>query len=456
MKPPIPNSYWVEPGRVLAGEHPHGGSESATRKRLAALLAAGVRNFVDLTEPDELPSYRAWLPDGVGYETFPMPDHSLPRSAAQMRAVQDALVKLMSGPGGAIYVHCRAGIGRTGMTVGCYLRERGHAPRAAIQQLNRLWQQNARAARWPSIPETPAQERYILEWLSHPRKGADRIRGCLIGLAAGDVAATTPDTASAGWSDETGIALCALESLLACNGFDGRDQLDRLRAWDQDPAGQGAFAGARLRPVVRGVLARALWNRSAVVGSHDPAQEDASPLARCAAPALFAAGRGVDVQGLSEDVVRVTHQMPVPVDACRLYTAMLSAALAGATRPAVLDAAGKLSPLLRPEVTLVAADWSAPPVGRRKPATGILGALDRAVRSFLRGSNFAAGLERALAAPPDVRGSVAASYGALAGAWYGAAAIPRELSGRVAALSRLEDFAEQILQSPGAGDGPLP
>ena len=252
MKPPIPNSYWVEPGRLLAGEHPDGGNEAATRRRIAALLAAGVRFFVDLTEPDELPDYRGWLPAGVGYQGFSMPDHSLPHSAAQMREVQDVLARLVTAPG-AVYVHCRAGIGRTGMTVGCYLREQGQEPRAALHQLNRLWQQNARAARWPSIPETPEQERYILEWRPDLRDGGDRIRGCLIGLAVGDVMASAPGHAAAGWSDETGMVLCTAESLLACGGFDGRDQLDRLRAWDRDPAPQGAAAGATLRPEVRGV-----------------------------------------------------------------------------------------------------------------------------------------------------------------------------------------------------------
>ena len=29
MKPPLPHSYWVEPGRLLAGEHPDGGDASA-------------------------------------------------------------------------------------------------------------------------------------------------------------------------------------------------------------------------------------------------------------------------------------------------------------------------------------------------------------------------------------------------------------------------------------------
>ena len=70
---------------------------------------------------------------------------------------------LLRGEGG-VYVHCRAGWGRTGTTIGCYLRERGRTPQQALAELNELWQQNARSAFWPAVPETEAQERYILEW----------------------------------------------------------------------------------------------------------------------------------------------------------------------------------------------------------------------------------------------------------------------------------------------------
>ena len=164
MNSPLPNSYWVLPGRLLAGEHPHGGDAPTARRQLGLLVAAGVREFIDLTKPGEVPSYRELLPAGTGYRNFPLPDHSVPQEMAQMRELQQQLARLLSGGGGAVYVHCRAGIGRTGITIGCWLRERGLAPQAALDELNKLWRQNARAARWPTVPETPEQEAYILDW----------------------------------------------------------------------------------------------------------------------------------------------------------------------------------------------------------------------------------------------------------------------------------------------------
>jgi hypothetical protein len=163
MMPPLPNSYWVLPGRLLAGEHPCGRDDTVTRRRVDLLLAAGVRSFVDLTQDDEMPAYAQHLPKKVEYWNLPIPDHSVPQDPARMREIQLALAEGMVD-GGAVYVHCRAGIGRTGTAIGCWLRERGMAPQAALAELNRLWRQSARAVRWPGIPETQEQETYILEW----------------------------------------------------------------------------------------------------------------------------------------------------------------------------------------------------------------------------------------------------------------------------------------------------
>jgi len=161
--PPLAHSYWVEPARLLAGEHPCAVEGIARSRRVQLLLASGVRTFIDLTQAGEMPDYDNLLPEGVAYHRIAIPDHSIPENPQRMRQVQQTLATELRG-GGAVYVHCRAGYGRTGTAIGCYLREKGLGPHQALDELNRLWQQNARSGIWPMVPETAAQERYILEW----------------------------------------------------------------------------------------------------------------------------------------------------------------------------------------------------------------------------------------------------------------------------------------------------
>ena len=63
-----------------------------------------------------------------------------------------------------LYIHCRAGIGRTGLVVGCYLADQGLRDKAAFKKLNKLWQQSGRAKTWPNVPQTDEQANYIRRW----------------------------------------------------------------------------------------------------------------------------------------------------------------------------------------------------------------------------------------------------------------------------------------------------
>src|ERR1044071_3048228 len=80
---------------------------------------------------------------------------------------------------------------------------------------------------------------------------ADRVRGCLIGLATGDALGTTLEFKSPGtfkpitdmvgggpfwlrpgeWTDDTSMALCLAESIIETRGFDPVDQLRRYVRW---------------------------------------------------------------------------------------------------------------------------------------------------------------------------------------------------------------------------------
>ena len=96
---PIPNSYWVREGRFAAGEYPGALDPRDAAAKVRALIEAGVDCFVDLTQQrDGLAPYeqiaheqaRA-LGRSVRRESHPITDMSVPRHAAEMAAILDAI-----------------------------------------------------------------------------------------------------------------------------------------------------------------------------------------------------------------------------------------------------------------------------------------------------------------------------------------------------------------------------
>jgi hypothetical protein len=166
LRRPLPNSYWVVPGQLLAGEYPCGEAPEATRARIRVMLRAGIDSFLDLTQLGELPEYRLLLPGRVHYLRSAIIDTRIPTDPAQMRAIQGHLRAMLAG-GRRVYVHCRAGIGRTGTVIGCYLAEQGLDGPDALRELNRLWRQSARSTSWPAVPQTIEQAEFILGWARH-------------------------------------------------------------------------------------------------------------------------------------------------------------------------------------------------------------------------------------------------------------------------------------------------
>ena len=189
--PPVPirNSYWVLPGKVLAGENPSANNTEATRERLGRLLNAGVECFIDLTETGEVKRYDPELPFGIEYLRKPIKDHGIPAQRGHMAEILDCLHDALQS-GRCVYVHCRAGIGRTGTVIGCFLVERGLTGEMALDELNRLWQHCERSQSWPTVPETDEQANFVRHWKA---RGVFDDQGQLrsaafAGDAAGDLA----------------------------------------------------------------------------------------------------------------------------------------------------------------------------------------------------------------------------------------------------------------------------
>ena len=142
---PMPESYWVQPGQLLAGAHPLlvGEAEQAMRQRVQRFLAVGITSFVDLTEAHERVPYVPFLMAGASegtrppvYQRLPIRNWDVPTPAMMMRildTIDAALAQEQS-----VYVHCAGGIGRTGTVVGCYLVRHGLQGGAALEEIMRL------------------------------------------------------------------------------------------------------------------------------------------------------------------------------------------------------------------------------------------------------------------------------------------------------------------------------
>src|SRR5207237_8233064 len=444
---PLPNSYWVLPGQLLAGEHPGGSTALATRARLGRLLEAGVSCFIDLTEPDELPPYDAHLPPHVDYLRMPIPDHGIPAQHGHMGELVDRL-RVAGRSGRVDHRTCGAVIGRTGTVVGCLRGENGLSGEAALDELNRLWQQNERAQLWAHVPEPHEQTGYGRRWaragaaradplfepanLSAARGLRERFHGALLGMAVGDAVAAatqyrrpgkfTPvgdmlgggpfDLPRGGWSDDTAMALCLAESLLGCEGFDGRDQVARYRRWQQEGylscTGQcvGITAGTAR------ALALAPRRRQPFSGSPDPAALDPEALSRVAPVAMYFFAQPAAAPEWAAEAARTTCQAPAVLTACRALAQALHAALSGEPRSVILaQAQSALDAVPHPGAAGAHLDAGAP------------AALAAALEAFAGAANFRDAVLSAanLGGNSDV---VAAACGALAGAHYTASAIP--------------------------------
>lgn len=165
---PFDACYWLLADRLLAGEHPGAA-------HLRALQGAGVTRFIDLTSPpDPVQPYSPLPVPGktVLRESHPIADFAVP-SAQTMHAVLDSIHASL-GRQERIYLHCRAGIGRTGTVAGCLLVDFGLSGAEALALLQRKWKSTRRSTTDPHTPETTAQHAFVLAWRAraHPC-GAD-------------------------------------------------------------------------------------------------------------------------------------------------------------------------------------------------------------------------------------------------------------------------------------------
>ena len=156
--PPTTESFWVEAGRLLVGKYPGSFDPDETRRKLGRIADAGVTAFVDLTEDGELEAYAPYLPEGTRHVRFATRDFTHP-DAGEMTTILDAIDGELAA-GGAVYLHCWGGCGRSGSVSGSWLVRHGVPADTALARFASL----GRPVSLRECPETEAQRSMVRSW----------------------------------------------------------------------------------------------------------------------------------------------------------------------------------------------------------------------------------------------------------------------------------------------------
>ena len=484
---PIPNSYWLVPGRFAAGEYPGEKDPAQVAVKLRTLLDAGIDHFIDLTEErDGLEPYAAIahaeaLAAGlsIAHERHPIADLGVPRSAGEMTAILDAIDEALED-GRTVYLHCWGGVGRTGTVVGCWLVRHGRTGDEALAQLAEWWRGVAKVHRKPESPETREQFRYVREWtepvLEERRMSTpttlDRFRGCLLGLAAGDALGTAlefkppgafePITDMVGggpfrlepgqWTDDTSMALCLATSLIEQGSFDPADQMRRYVRWWREGYLSSTGRCFDIGITVQGALSRFERDGDPYAGSTDPNTAGNGSLMRLAPAPMAFSGDPSEAISMAAASSRTTHGARAAVDACRYFAGLLVGALAGVDRETLLspgycpvEGLWEREPLVE-EIARIAGgsfkELDPPDI----QGTGyVVRSLEAALWAFHRSDTFRDGALLAANLGDDAD-TTAAIYGQLAGACYGGEGIPAEWREQLAMAGEITTMADGLFQ----------
>jgi predicted protein tyrosine phosphatase len=173
---PAAKVFWIAgpwKGRLGILPRPRGGDWLADE--ILAWRAAGIDVVVSLLEPREETELvleaeaDATAASGIEFRPFPLPDRGVPASPDAVADLAHTIVAALDA-GKNVAVHCRQGIGRSGLIVGGVLVAAGREVGEALETIE--------ASRGVEVPETAEQRRWIndfAEWLATARTAQHRL-----------------------------------------------------------------------------------------------------------------------------------------------------------------------------------------------------------------------------------------------------------------------------------------
>ncbi len=296
-----------------------------------------------------------------------------------------------------------------------------------------------------------------------------RFEGCLLGLACGDALGAAvefqlpgsfipltdmvgggPFNLAAGqWTDDTAMALCLADSLIQCEGFDARDQMERYCRWRDEGLWSSTGICFDIGYTTAAALRRFEQTGDPYAGSTDPLTSGNGSLMRLAPIPMFYVEDLQKVAYYAVESSRTTHASREAVDACRLFAVMVALALRGEPKHVILletYARYFESEDLAPAIAEIAQGSYLRKKETDLIANGyVVNTLQAALWSFWQAENFRQAVLLAANLGYD-SDTTAAVCGQIAGAFYGVEKIPRSWLSCLARATEIRHLADQLYE----------
>jgi ADP-ribosyl-[dinitrogen reductase] hydrolase len=245
------------------------------------------------------------------------------------------------------------------------------------------------------------------------------------------------------WTDDTSMALCLADSLIACVGFDAKDQMDRYIRWWKDGERSSTERCFDIGNTVRAALTRYLHMGKPFSGSTDPQTAGNGCIMRLAPVPLFFYPDREQMLHWSAESSRTTHGAPECIEACRLFAAVLFRALSGAGKEEVLLGHGIAELHSAGLRSIAQGDYRHKSASEIRGTGYVLQSLEAALWCFQRTDCFRDAILEATNLGDDAD-TTAAVCGQVAGAFYGEAGIPAEWLKRLVLQDEIRQLADQL------------
>lgn len=288
----------------------------------------------------------------------------------------------------------------------------------------------------------------------------DRARGALLGLAVGDALGTTLEFSArdslphhtemtgggpfglvpGGWTDDTSMALALADSLIACRGFMAADLMTRFVAWWR--GGAYSHTGTCFDIGITTARALAHFERTGepFAGSADEDQAGNGSVMRLSPAVLFHLHDAQATEHLAREQSRTTHAAPQCLEACALLSRILRDAILGDPDP-LRDRQAEAHPAIR---AIAAGAWRSKSREQIRASGYVAHTLEAALWAVGTTTSFEAALIAAVNLGEDAD-TIGAVTGQLAGALYGACAIPDRWLAPLAWREQISTTADMLL-----------